>query len=315
MQVKFLDQFLIKRTLNYNKKNKVNILNRKNIYIFPTFFGFQLGFFLFFCLLASTIYQNNFSLLIFIILFFIFFISILLTFQNLQNISFSAKPEILIKQNYIDLLKINADNFDDTKKINIYLKLNESETNKDLDKGLNTIKIRTQFSKRGVFDFPNMNCYTKFPFGIIKSWTYLHLDSKIFVYPKPKQPPKQIDHYMYDLNIDKKHDNFDFSHLEEYKQGDSLSKIAWKISSAKNKKFTKKFNSESFDRKILIDFDKLHPNESFETRLQYSTFIIFYCYENGLEFSFKIGNQKTEFDKTKNHLEKILKKICYVKEF
>jgi len=77
MQIKFLDQFLIKRTLNYNKKNNVNISNKKNIYIFPTFFGFQLGFFLFFCLLASTTYQNNFSLLIFIILFFIFFASIL----------------------------------------------------------------------------------------------------------------------------------------------------------------------------------------------------------------------------------------------
>ena len=315
MQIKFLDQFLIKRTLNYNQKNKIKISNKKNIYIFPTFFGFQLGFFLFFCLLASTIYQNNFSLLIFIILFFIFFISILLTFQNIQNISFGAKPEMLIEQQYIELIKIHAENHDDMKKINLYFKLNESETNKDLDKGLNFFELRAQFNDRGVFKLPALNAFTKFPFGIIKSWTYVNLDTQIFVYPKPKHPPKPIGYYMLDFNIDKKRDNFDFSHVDEYKQGDSLSKVAWKISSAKNKMFTKKFNSENFDKKVLIDFDQMHPHEEFETRLQYCSFIIIHCYNNSIEFAFKIGNQKTEFDLTKTHLEKILKKLCYVKEF
>ena len=314
MQIKFLDQFLIKRTLNYNKKNNVNISNKKNIYIFPTFFGFQLGFFLFFCLLASTIYQNNFSLLIFIILFFIFFISILLTFQNLQNISFSTKSEILVEQQHIEIFKIHVENHDDIKKINIHLKLNENEINKDLDKGLNLIEMSAQFFDRGIFNLPTLNCYTKFPFGIIKSWTYLNLNTKVFVYPKPKRPPKQIDYYMYDLNLDKKYDNFDFSHLDEYKQGDSLSKVAWKISSAKNKMFTKKFNSEKFDKKILIDFDKLHLNEKFEVRLQYCSYILNYCYDHEIEFAFKIGNQKTKFGSSKSHLEKILKKLCYVKD-
>ena len=81
----FLNQILIKRTLNYNEETNTKKLNKKNIYIFPTWFGFQLGIFLFFCLLASTIYQNNFSLLIFIILFFIFFEAIFGLTESLKK--------------------------------------------------------------------------------------------------------------------------------------------------------------------------------------------------------------------------------------
>lgn len=315
MQLKFIDQFLIKRTLNYNKNNKVNSLNKKNIYIFPTWFGFQLGFFLFFCLVASILYQNNFSLLIFIILFFIFFISILLTFQNLNNLDISTNSEIIVEQNTFQNLKIFVDNFDYTKKLNIIFKIEKQSLNSDIAKGVNKIEIIKKFYKRGVFDLPTLHCHTMFPFGIIKAWSYKKLNCKVFCYPKPISPPNNIQFYMDSFNINKNDEHFDFSHVEEYKHGDSLSKIAWKISSAKKKKFVKKFDSFEKNERILIDFDKIHPNLNFEKRLQYSVFLIFYCYEKGKEFAFKIFKNQTEFDNSKSHLEKILKKICYVNEY
>jgi len=315
MQIKILNQFLINRTLNYNKKNNIQALNRKNIYIFPTFFGFQLGFFLFFCLLAATIYQNNFSLLIFITLFFIFFISILLTFQNLQNISFTIKPEVMVEQSKFENIHFIAENADNTKKLNIHFDIDDKKTNIDLHKGLNKIQISHKFFERGVFNFPTLNCYTIFPFGIIKAWSYQKLHCKVFVYPAAKMPPRSIHYYINTLNINQNDEYFDFSHLDEYRPGDSLSKVAWKISSAKKKKFTKKFESENLDEKILIDFDKIHPNDLYETRLQYCSYLIKYCYDKKKEFAFKIGNQTSDFGSNRAHLEKIQKKLCYAKDY
>ena len=77
-----------------SKKNK-NKLNRKNLYIFPNFRGFQIAALIFFCFAVSIFYQNNFGLLLSIILFFIYFISIIISYQNLLNINFRVTDKLL----------------------------------------------------------------------------------------------------------------------------------------------------------------------------------------------------------------------------
>ena len=309
----FLNQILIKRTLNYNEETNTKKLNKKNIYIFPTWFGFQLGMFLFFCLLASTIYQNNFSLLIFIILFFIFFISILLTFQNLHQLSFHSKTEYLAEQDHFNKIKIHVVNHTDTKKMNVCVEMEEAQAQKDFFSGDNHIEILKQFKQRGIFTLPTLTCYTLFPFGIIKAWSYQKLNGRVFVYPKPTTPPRKVDWYMQNFNIHSKGEFYEFDRIEEYQPGDSLSKIAWKISTAKKKKFVKYFNSDIQREEILIDFDTLHPEKDFETRLQYCSFLILYCYDHEKKFALKINQVTSEFNSTKTHCEKILKKLCYAK--
>ena len=70
---KLVNKYLIKRS-NLHK----NKLNKKNLYIFPNLNGFKLGAFIFFSFVASIFYQNNVALLISIILFFVYFLSICL---------------------------------------------------------------------------------------------------------------------------------------------------------------------------------------------------------------------------------------------
>ena len=64
MKFNFWKKFFNNKIL-LNKNN----LNRKNLYIFPSFKGFQLAILIFFCFAVAIFYQNNFALLLSIILF------------------------------------------------------------------------------------------------------------------------------------------------------------------------------------------------------------------------------------------------------
>ena len=98
MKFNFLEKNILKKSL----KNKNNI-NRNNLYIFPNLKGFQIGVMIFFCFCVSIFYQNNFALLLSIVLFFVFFISILISYQNLNNLELRLINNIFPAKKSIDL--------------------------------------------------------------------------------------------------------------------------------------------------------------------------------------------------------------------
>ena len=90
-----INDFIKNKILAKNYKQNITILNRKNIFVFPNFRGFQIGFLVLFCFAASIFYQINFSLLLSIIIFIIFFLSIIVSFQNLNNLSINSYNQFL----------------------------------------------------------------------------------------------------------------------------------------------------------------------------------------------------------------------------
>ena len=90
MKNNFWKNFVYKKSLK-----TPNTINRKNLYIFPNLKGFQIASMIFFCFAVAIFYQNNFALLLSIILFFIYFISILISYQNLLNINFEIIEKLL----------------------------------------------------------------------------------------------------------------------------------------------------------------------------------------------------------------------------
>ena len=106
--------------------------NRSKIIIYPNWNGVGLGFFVFLCFLIAVFYENNFCLLLSIIIFFIFFISIFVSNQNLNHLSINALDNYYLeatKEEGIDIQLINHVN---EKKLNIdldYKKQNLTELN------------------------------------------------------------------------------------------------------------------------------------------------------------------------------------------
>ena len=159
MKFNFLEKFIKKKS----EKNK-NLINKNNLYIFPNQKGFQVGALVFFCFAVAIFYQNNFALLLSIILFFIFFISILISYQNLNNLKFKLIENLFPSHQEINLkYLVESENKQERLNVDFDQNQNQIKTNINQSKQIN---FRHAFNQRGVMKTPGLNISSVFPFGI-----------------------------------------------------------------------------------------------------------------------------------------------------
>ena len=285
--------------------------NRSKIIIFPNWNGVGLGFFVFFCFLISVFYENNFGLLLSIIIFFIFFISIFVSNQNLNHLTINALDNYYIEANKNEAIDIQIVNHVNEKKLNIdldYKNLNLKELN--FPKKLNQLKLYDQYSERGIFSISRVILKSIYPFGIIRTKRYFDAKSKIVVYPKKLKP--NID-MLNEFNINLKgHANDEFEGIEDYKNGDSFSKIAWKKSIIKNKKYIKKFEEPKKENKLILNLDN-YKEINFEDLLSYVSYIVDYYYKNKIQLTIKHRDNTFYLNQSQNSYHQILKYLANVK--
>ena len=296
---KFLTKYLIKKS-NLHK----NKLNKKNLYIFPNFNGFKLGAFIFFSFVASIFYQNNVALLISIILFFVYFLSIIISYQNLNNIKIDPLTT-LVPQNkniYLDYL---VHNLNDREKLNINISSNKNNVkNFDL---INQKKLtfKEKFLKRGVYEIPILKLESFFPFGVIKTFGLVKFNEKIHIYPEPIKPSDDLIRKLMIINkLDK--DDYEFDRIEEASIGESLSRISWRHYSVNNKLFSKKFTSSESDKEILIDINLLDKN-NLEKALSNAVYLINYYYNKKINFAVKYKQFTSNYSNSLTHKNDLLK--------
>lgn len=303
MENKFWNKFIFKKSL----KNP-NTISRKNLFIFPNLKGFQIGAMIFFCFGVAIFYQNNFALLLSIILFFIYFISILISYQNLLNLDFSIINKLYPANKSI---KLDYQVIEKQKKerLNINFDIGLNKINKDI-KDKTVINLKHKFVKRGVNKLPNLNINSTFPFGILNTFTSVNLNEKITVYPEPIKPSNEIFESLYDLNNDEGFD-YEFDKIEENKENTNLSKISWKHSSIKKKLYEKKFKFLNNLQHITIDLQKLNA-ENFERKLSYATFLIEYFYNLKKPFLLKNNKYVSPVSCSLDHKNKLLTYLAHV---
>ena len=295
MKFNFLEKFIKKKS----EKNK-NLINRNNLYIFPNRKGFQVGALVFFCFAVAIFYQNNFALLLSIILFFIFFISILISYQNLNNLKFKLIENLFPSNQEINL-KYLVESENKQERLNVDFDQNENQLKTNINQS-KQINFKHAFNQRGVMETPGLNISSVFPFGIIKTFGKISFKEKIIVYPKPVQPPQ----FVLDNINNKNQEGFDyeFDKIEEDKFNQNLSKISWKHYSIKKKYYFKKFIFKKDSENIIIDIEKLSDN--LERSLSYASYLInhFYKLKNPFAVKYKdyISNMSCSYEHKKKQL-------------
>jgi len=304
-----INDYIKRKILAKNYKQKITVLNKKNIFVFPNFKGFQIGFLVLFCFTASIFYQINFSLLLSIVIFIIFFISIIISFQNLNNLSISSYNHFMAA-NKKGKIHLNIKNYSNNDKLNINLKIDDvTVTNYKSIRTSIESSISYTYPKRGTYGLPTINIFSQFPFGIVKSSSYLRLDNKAVIYPNPELPSKKVLnlHNLNNLN----NSNYEFDNIDDYEHGESQSRIAWKQSMAKNKLLSKKFINESKVSNILIDIDKIEA-ASFERKLSYAAYLVLKSYQEKIAFSLKHKNFILPFSSSIENKNKALTYLANV---
>ena len=300
---------MIAKLTNSNLFNSLNFSKREKIIIYPNLPGFILGLFVFFCFLISIFYENNFALLISIVIFFVFFISIIISNQNLSKIEITASNEILIPANEHSSITVNISNNSNTKKLNInYYLDNQFKGNTNFEKGLDQLKIDYFKRTRGVFKINEIMIKSVFPFGIIKTKRKYQLNKDIYVYPAPKKNNLDI---LSRFNFDNFNgDQNEFEGIDQYKIGDSLSKIAWK-KSILDKKFIKTFSNPNLNQEQVLDLNDYDSIE-FEQLLSFVSYIFINSFKLKKNISLKHKDKIFHLTDEKSSLNNILKYLSNV---
>ena len=293
----FLKKIIIRKSLKYP-----NTVNKKNLYIFPNLKGFQLAGLIFFCFSVAIFYQNNFALLISIVIFFIYFISILISYQNLLNFELSVIDK-LFPSNTIVNLKLKVNDRLNKKRLNINFDIGEEKINKDIKHNA-IINLKYKFKKRGLNQIPKVNINSLFPFGIINTFTKVAFIENAIIYPKPLKPTADIFDQLYNSNIEEGFD-YEFDKIEEIKENVNLSKISWKHSSIRKKLYEKKFKFLNNLQHITIDLQKLEA-KNFEYKLSYASYLINYFYKIKKPFILKNKNFISPVACSLEHKNKLL---------
>jgi len=300
---------MIAKLTNSNLFNSLNFSKREKIIIYPNLPGFILGLFVFFCFLISIFYENNFALLISIVIFFVFFISIIISNQNLSKIEITASNEILIPANEHSSITANISNNSNAKKLNInYYLDNQFKGNTNFEKGLGQLKIDYFKKTRGVFKINEVMIKSIFPFGIIKTKRKYQLNKDIYVYPAPKKNNLDI---LSRFNFDNFNgDQNEFEGIDQYKIGDSLSKIAWK-KSILDKKFIKTFSNPNLNQEQVLDLNDYDSIE-FEQLLSFVSYIFINSFKLKKNISLKHKDKIFHLTDEKSSLNNILKYLSNV---
>lgn len=300
---------MIAKLTNSNLFNSLNFSKREKIIIYPNLPGFILGLFVFFCFLISIFYENNFALLISIVIFFVFFISIIISNQNLSKIEITASNEILIPTNKHSSITVNISNNSNAKKLNInYYLDNQFKGNTNFEKGLGQLKIDYFKKTRGVFKINEVMIKSVFPFGIIKTKRKYQLNKDIYVYPAPKKNNLDI---LSRFNFDNFNgDQNEFEGIDQYKIGDSLSKIAWK-KSILDKKFIKTFSNPNLNQEQVLDLNDYDSIE-FEQLLSFVSYIFINSFKLKKNISLKHKDKIFHLTDKKSSLNNILKYLSNV---
>ena len=296
----------------FNHQIFENILNknRSKIIIYPNLNGLSVGVLVFFCFLISVFYENNFALLLSIIIFFIFFFSIFISNQNLNHLDIQWKDEYFLEQNKYEKIYLQILNDTNEKKLNIDLVYQDKTIgNFNFLKRFNKIFIPFFNEKRGAFKIQRLRLKSTYPFGIIRTKRFFDCESKLIVFPRMLKPNQDL---LNEFNINLNGHTLDeFDGIEDYKNGDDFSKIAWKKSTLKNKKYIKKFEQPEKEKKSVLNLD-LYQSIEFETLLGYVTFIVQHYYKNKINLTVKHLDQTFYLNQNENSLKQILKYLANV---
>jgi len=286
-------------------------LTQRRIFIMPTKEGVLFGALLLVMLLVSINYQNSMGFMLTFLLGSIFVVSILHTYKNLsglilkvgrtssgfcgEDIKFEVILGSALKRHYSIELGWPGS----------VLKSLDVDVNEHL-----VTKLYLRSERRGLFVPERMLVQTRYPVGILRSWSWVYLDMSALVYPEPihsKALPVSIS--MVDEGVAAAMEGSDdFAGLQNYQKGDSLKHIAWKQFARGQSLHTKKFESY-VDKQTWLDWDWLKGIET-EHRLSIICGWVLSLNKAGQEYGLRLPGCEIPPGKGDGHRMDVLKALA-----
>lgn len=229
MNTRLFDSFTWRRFLS-----GIDIeLRHRQLFMLPTRMGLVFSLLLFALLMAAINYENGLSYALTFILAALAQVSMLYTHRNLLGLRFLAGSSMPVFCGQVAYFRFSVRN--DTAKPRYRVELTSNgEVFATIDLEPHEQKqvvLEQPASKRGYLQIPDIKAQTRFPMGLLYSWTArICLDQSCLVYPHPGASgmlPLPVAGEVIGHLGENQHGE-DFVGLREYRPGDSLKQVHWK---------------------------------------------------------------------------------------
>ncbi|MFK7816929.1 MAG: DUF58 domain-containing protein [Gammaproteobacteria bacterium] len=286
-------------------------LNQKSIFIFPTRIGFAFSILLLALLLAAINYENS---LIFGLTFWlasVFFVTIFHTFRNLSGIKFELQKTGtgFVGEDIEFIVKVSRP--ENSKREGIQLGWpNEVKQWAELRETHDTaVQLFVNAKQRGWLNPNRLLIETYYPLGLLRAWTWIDLNTKAIIYPKP------IFHDFTFTNLGDDEEgeltqrigSDDFHDMRNYHPGDSPRHILWRSYARQDELLVKQFAAYT-DSSLILDWHQLEGET--ELRLSRLTGMALNAYKSDKEFGLKLPYLEIKPNTGKSHLDSVLKALA-----
>lgn len=282
---------------------------RERIYCIPNKFGFvAFGLFLV-TLSAAGTYQNNLVFMMSFLLLSLGLIGILQTARNIRDVTIvdvNIKPAFAGEITFVQIALKNP-----TQDIKLNLKTSLKWLGGKMDTECQELQpgeiARVNLSlplnqKRGIYKIKRLGLETLYPYSLFNAWKYEITDNEIYIYPKPfgaDLPSEWI-----------KANNEDFSGHKKYVDGDSVSRIDWKVYSKTNDLYIREFK-DSNRPQIHIDW-AMAKQHDLEDKLSQLSLWIFQAHSKNINFEVQLPGFKSGMLSGEKHYKNCMEHLTRI---
>ncbi|MES1195586.1 MAG: DUF58 domain-containing protein, partial [Steroidobacter sp.] len=265
------------------------ITNRR-IYILPTRLGLMYAAIVFAMALGGMNYGNNLALMLAFMLTAMGFVAMHHCHRNLAGLRVHSIANEPVFAGQLAHLQLAVENDSSQMRFAIMAEANEQAGAPIKVDAHNSAQLSLPqlTSKRGWLKVERLSLSTRYPFGLFRAWTVLHLDLGCLVYPKPSDqrstpPPASVD---IRTASNQRRGEDEYSSLREFHAGDSPHRIAWKAYARSEELLVKQYAGATATAYVL-DWDKL-AGLDIETRLSQLCRWIVDAHQQGIAYGIKM---------------------------
>ncbi|MBJ9984903.1 DUF58 domain-containing protein [Acinetobacter sp. S40] len=245
--------------------------------------------------IAGINYANNLILGFCFLISAVLCMSFYLTFKQLHQLNIEVIYSEVGQVGHPLILKLHCKQKKPTARF-IKIKIEAQEHVVLIDQISQEIELLFSPIHRGKFEFPAIQIFSTYPFGLVRAWTYLYLQREIWVAPQSLDLELEYKQ-QYQLN---QHDLEEFRELRNFREGDSFQAISWKQVARGQGLFVKMFENESDQHQFEIDYHQI-PCQGHEQKLSWMMALIELCEQRQIFYSLHLPTQQLEHGAGENH--------------
>ncbi|WP_432459965.1 hypothetical protein [Agarivorans sp. QJM3NY_25] len=287
-------------------------LNRKNLFILPTAFGWSFLLTLVTLLTIGTNYQNNLILALSLWLLALWLLCLILCHQNLSGSLLQLRYTAEGQCDQPLRLLLALDKTADKRALAVVGQLSAWQGPQASEYSAGCLAIDITVSQRGHWPLPRIDISSVYPLGLFRCWTRVDFNATITAYPVPLAgfpcPVAELagEHDVEQLSTGPQPN--EFSGLKAYRSGERKSLLAWKQFAAGRGLQSKEFSDNPALELQLTDRALVHL--PYEQSLSVLVFWVRQLNQQQQAFSFQLAQRRLASASGNEHLQAALRMLA-----